>query len=88
MAKKRALLAEEERDDGKEGKEAKDREENEGRVAFSNAFREVTEMCLQKRPERRAGARALLKSAWLAGADADYGRAILAETVTRASRVA
>jgi hypothetical protein len=45
-------------------------------------------MCLQKRPERRAGARALLKSAWLAGADADYGRAILAETVTRASRVA
>lgn len=88
LAKKRALLAEEERDDGKEGKEAKDREENEGRVAFSNAFREVTEMCLQKRPERRAGARALLKSAWLAGADADYGRAILAETVTRASRVA
>jgi serine/threonine protein kinase len=55
-------------------------------VAFSRAFREVTELCLQKRPERRAGASALLASAWLAGADAERGRAILAETVRSANQ--
>ena len=55
-------------------------------VAFSRAFREVTELCLQKRPERRAGASALLASAWLAGADAERGRAILSETVRSANQ--
>ena len=55
-------------------------------VAFSRAFREVTELCLQKRPERRAGASALLASAWLAGADAERGREILAETVRSANQ--
>ena len=55
-------------------------------VAFSRAFREVTELCLQKRPERRAGAGALLASAWRAGADAGRGRAILSETVRSANQ--
>lgn len=87
LAKKRAVAEEDGDDAEKKGEEAKDGDEKKNaNVAFSRAFREVTEMCLQKRPERRAGARALLASAWLAGADAERGRAILAETVTRASR--
>ena len=60
-----------------------DAEVEQTRAPFSEAFREVIEGCLQKRPERRASAGALLASAWLAGDDAERGRAILAETVTR-----
>ena len=66
--------------------EVSEDEEDAKRPPFSEAFREVIEACLQKRPERRATAEALLASAWLAGADVERGRAILAETVTRASR--
>ena len=88
---KRAFVAKKKAGDANETKTNDEEPPNESGdaptiVAFSRAFREVTELCLQKRPERRAGASALLASAWLAGADAERGRAILAETVRSANQ--
>ena len=86
---KRAFVAKKKAGDARKKTNEDDAEESGDAptiVAFSRAFREVTELCLQKRPERRAGASALLASAWLAGADAERGRAILAETVRSANQ--
>ena len=86
---KRAFVAREKTNDESGGANEDDAVDGTGAptiVPFSSAFREVTELCLQKRPERRAGASALLASAWLAGADAERGRAILAETVRSANQ--
>ena len=86
---KRAFVAREKTNDESGGANEDDAVDGTGAptiVPFSSAFREVTELCLQKRPERRAGASALLASAWLAGADAERGREILAETVRSANQ--